>query len=67
MKPKGEYTRILYKFEYHIEDTKCRDCLYFQGKVRGCLLTTCYCEDIKAEATANGKIKRAWRIKSWDM
>ena len=53
-----EFTRIQNKFEYHLEDTACETCLYYKGKIRGCTLTACCCEDIKNETIANGRIKR---------
>jgi len=52
------YTRIQQKFSYHLEDVSCIDCLYYKGKIRGCTLTACSCEDIKNDAIANSRIKR---------
>ena len=46
------------RFEYYQEDTDCLWCLYYQGKKLGCKLEKCCCEDIRADAIANGRIKR---------
>lgn len=54
----SEYTRIYHRFEYHEEDCHCEDCLYYQGKKAGCANDECCCEDIRAEAIANGRYKR---------
>ena len=53
-----QFTRIHDHFEYHLEDTACDACLYYKGKIRGCTLTACCCEDIKREVIENGRIKR---------
>ena len=53
-----ENTKIYDRFEYHLEDTACAACLYYKGKIRGCALTTCCCEDIKCAAAERGLIKR---------
>ena len=58
MKPDKKNVRIYNKFQYHIEDADCKYCLYYKGKVRGCTLTACSCEDIRLDAIANGRIKR---------
>jgi len=57
-----EHTRILHRFEYHLEDLNCVDCLYREKKNKhqktGCGLDVCRFEDIRQEALANGRIKR---------
>ena len=57
-----DYTRIHDKFEYHLKDTDCSDCLHYVRKNkatgRGCDRDECCCEDIRADAIANGRIKR---------
>ena len=55
------------RFEYYLEDTDCRWCLHYQNKKHGCKLDNCCCGDIRAEAVANGRIKRkaGWN-RSWD-
>ena len=57
-----QFTRIQDKFSYHLEDTLCDSCLYNKGKIRGCTLTACCCEDIKRDTIINGRIerKRGW-------
>ena len=58
----SDYTRIYNKFEYHEEDCNCEDCLFFQiqtgSRKRRCIRDVCCCEDIRANAIANGRIKR---------
>lgn len=44
--------------DYFADDNECCDCLYYKGKIRGCSLTACSCEDIKPDARKNGKIKQ---------
>jgi hypothetical protein len=55
-------TRILDRFEYHLEDLDCPACLYYQRKSKyrknGCEREVCAFEDIRAEAIAHGRIKR---------
>lgn len=51
---------------YYLENTECRDCLYYKGKVQGCTLTACSCEDIKLDATVKGGIKRKRGSMKWD-
>jgi len=55
------------RFEYHMEDLNCRDCLYFKRKSKhgktGCGLDVCRYEDIRLDAIANGRIKRG---KGWN-
>ena len=59
-----EYTRIHDRFEYHTEDLNCCDCLYRKPKSKrenketGCGEKICRFEDIRADAVANGRIKR---------
>jgi hypothetical protein len=59
-----EHTRILRRFDYHVEDLDCRDCLYFKKKSErinkgtGCGEEACRFEDIRQEAIANGRLKR---------
>ena len=53
-----DYTRIYNKFEYHLEDLECADCLHYIDKKCGCERDECCCEDIRADAIANGRIKR---------
>ena len=53
-----EFTRFHDRFEYHLEDTQCDACLYWEGKKIGCTLTACCCEDIKRDAIENDRIKR---------
>ena len=66
MKSKNETTRYYNKFQYHLEDTRCCDCLYYIKK-RGCSLTACCCRDIKLDAIANSRIKRKRGSMTWDM
>ena len=62
----SDFTRIYKKFEYHEEDCHCEDCLFFKsrkkGEIRSCDRDICCCEDIRAEAIANGRIKR---VRGW--
>jgi len=59
-------TRTLDRFEYHLEDMDCKMCKYWRGK-KGCSREVCCCEDERADAIANGRIKRrkGWN-KRWD-
>ena len=50
--------RIYNKFEYYAEDCECIYCENYLGKKRGCKLLECCCADIRADAIANGRIKR---------
>jgi len=47
-------TRILDRFEYHLKDIDCRDCIYFKGKRKqqknGCWEEFCRFSDIRQEA-----------------
>ena len=63
----ADNTRIYDKFEYHLEDTNCVDCLYYIGKKRGCELKSCCCEDIRADAVATGRLKRDRGWSKWHM
>ena len=55
-------TRILRRFKYHTEDLGCRYCLYCKKTAKcnphGCGNDVCRFEDIRADAIANGRIKR---------
>ena len=51
-------TRIQNRFEFHVEDLDCQYCLFFIGPKRDCSLDACCCDDIRADAIANGRIKR---------
>jgi len=64
---KTPFTRIYYKFAYHLEDLDCSVCLYWQSKKLGCKLNECCCEDEKREAIAKGRIKRERGSMTWDM
>lgn len=58
--------RILSRFQYHVEDCACIVCLYWKGQKRGCSLAECCCEDIKAEALAQGRIARPKGAMKWE-
>jgi hypothetical protein len=62
-----DYTKIHDRFEYYEEDCQCIYCLHYGGKKDGCGLADCCCEDIRADAIANGRIKRdrGWN-RNWD-
>ena len=60
-------TRILFRFQYYLEDMNCTHCLYYQGKKQGCVLDICCCEEEKQAAIANSRIKREGRTTRWDM
>jgi hypothetical protein len=51
-------TRVSSKFQYYAEDCKCSYCDFFISRKRGCSLDVCCCDDIRADAIANGRIKR---------
>ena len=61
-----ENTRTTRRFQYHVEDLDCRDCLYYKRKSNrenkhngtGCGLEICRFEDIREDTIANGRIKR---------
>jgi len=57
-----ENTRMLHRFEYHVEDLDCRDCLYYERKTKsreaGCGLDSCPFEGIRQDAIANGRLHR---------
>ena len=50
------------EFEYHLEDIDCAYCLHYirkrKSQERGCDREECCCEDICADAIANGRITR---------
>ena len=50
--------RYLNRFQYHLEDTDCKFCLYWKGIKHGCMRIVCCCEDIKYDILAHGRIKR---------
>lgn len=55
-------TRMLNRFEYHIEDIDCSDCLFNNMKSkyrkRDCRGGACRFEGIRQEAIKNNRIKR---------
>ena len=60
-------TRKYDRFQYFEEDCLCCWCLNYQGKKRGCKKQQeCCCEDVRADAVAQGRIKRkrGWN-KNW--
>lgn len=58
-------TRILDRFEYYLEDMDdCKLCLYWR-KGTGCSRSVCCCEEERAEAAANGRIKRRDGWNKW--
>jgi len=61
----SEYTRMHDRFQYHLEDVNCVDCLYFKenrierhANGNGCGEEHCRFEDIRQDAIKNGRIKR---------
>ncbi len=47
----GDNTRIYNRFEFwSVADCDCTLCQFYGGKKRPCLLESCCCEDIRAEA-----------------
>lgn len=62
-----QYTRTLNRFEYYLEDMDCSVCRYWHGKKKGCVRAVCCCEDERADAISNGRIKRkkGWN-RRWD-
>ena len=66
-----DYTRIHDRFEYYEEDCQCIYCLHYIRKNkatgRGCDRDECCCEDIRADARANGRVRRdrGWN-RNWD-
>jgi len=56
------YTRIHDKFEYHIEDIDCYDCLHYIRKSKkhktGCHQKFCRYGNIRIEALKNKRTKR---------
>ena len=63
---KTPFTRIYDKFEYHLEDVRCCDCLHYRKKL-GCPHDKCLYETEKTEAIANDRIKREPGWFKWDM
>ena len=57
-----QFTRIYNKFEYHIEDIDCSNCIYSKRKSKsyknGCREKFCRYKDIRHEAFVNDRIKR---------
>jgi hypothetical protein len=57
-----DFTRIQRKFEYHVEDVACPDCLHYKHRTKanphGCGFGVCPYEDIRQDAIANGRFKR---------
>ena len=58
-----ENTRTTRRFQYHVEDLDCCDCLHYSKQKKkkggtGCGLGICRFEDIREDAIANGRIKR---------
>ena len=49
-------------FEYFEEDCGHRWCLFYRGKKLGCEQEECCCDDIRADAIANGRFirEREW-------
>jgi len=58
----SQYTRILDRFEYHLEDLPCEFCKHSKKKSKahknGCRKETCRFDDIRKEAAKNGREKR---------
>ncbi|MCL2167302.1 MAG: hypothetical protein FWH49_08465 [Clostridiales bacterium] len=56
-------------FKYYEEDCLCEYCRYNKrkgkGKKHGCGRDICCCEDIRADAVANGRIKRERGWNKW--
>lgn len=58
--------RIYDRFEYHLEDLDCSDCLHRKKQTkRGCGLAVCLYEDIRTDATTNGRVKRKRGWNKW--
>jgi len=55
----NQYSRVLNKFEYFVEDCDCPLCRFWQRRKRGCALDSCPYADIKRDALAHGRINRA--------
>ena len=51
------------KFQYHLEDLNCCDCLHnkLEGKKCGCGFNRCPYDGIRSDALANGRVKRKRR------
>ena len=58
--------RIYDRFEYYEEDCLCEYCLLYAeidgSKKRECKIQECCCEDVRADAIANGRLirERGW-------
>jgi hypothetical protein len=62
----SDYTRYTQKWQgYFIEDIDCPLCLHWQGRKNGCKHERCLYESEKADALANGRIKRKRGSMSW--
>ena len=58
-------------FKYYADDCDCEHCQFYQAsegsrKCR-CILDECCCADIRAEAIASGRIKRAKGWNKWNI
>jgi len=55
------------RFEYHLEDLGCLDCLHNKKKSskRGCGYAVCPYDDIRADAFAHGRVKRKRGWNRW--
>ena len=56
------------KFEYHLEDLECCDCLHNKtkgGKKNGCGFSRCRYDGIRAEAAAHNRVKRPKGWNKW--
>ena len=65
-----ENTRIYNRFEYHIEDINCRYCQFYvcmsKKTKTGCGKEICRFDDIRREATENGRLSRLRGYFKWD-
>ena len=61
----GQYSRIINRFNYFVEDVACPLCLQWRGRKRGCALAVCPYADIKRDALAHGRIKRKPGSMKW--
>ena len=56
------FTRIHNRFEYHLEDLNCHDCVYYTRRTKsnplGCGYDPCPYDDIRCDCIENGRIKR---------
>jgi len=57
-----QHSRILDRFEYHLEDLECEFCLHSMAKRKAhknrCREESCRFEGIRRKAAINGRIKR---------